>query len=255
MKNEGIIGYYNGLKNEDEIMDAINGKKYQDLSTHLKHIVKEMFNSIDDDSVIKVEKVPGFAKPDLKFSSDGESHYLSIKYGASSQLHCEDLSVFVKWLKDHGFSDHIINCFKLYHYGDGTLDGTGLNRLNQKETLEKYHREIEEINNAFNEDRYLVRDLCRLIVFEGNDPEKPAADFIYHGDIEEGEICSMESVLRYFKTKRADKLITPHFGRIILRPYARYLNKQETYPEKRHKVVFEWCRMIWDLEFIKQWRF
>ena len=255
MQNSGIYGYNNGIRNETEIMDAINGKKYCELSKHLQHIVKEMFSDIENDSVIHVEKVPGFAKPDLKFTVYNESHYLSVKYGTSSQVHCVELEVFVKWLKDHEFSDHIIECFKKYHYGDGTLDGTGEKRMSQQETLNTYKSEIEEINEAFNANRYLVRDLAKLVIFDGNDSNKPSADFIFHGDIEEGEICSMDSVLRYFKTKKADKLITPHFGRIILRPYARYLSGKETYPEKRHKVVFEWCRMIWDLEFIKTWRF
>lgn len=255
MKNTGIDGYLNGIQNETEIMNAINGKKYSELTKHLKHIVKEMFNDVEDGDVVHVEKVPGFAKPDLKFTLYNETHYLSVKFGASSQVHCEELEVFVQWLKDHAFSDHIIDCFKKYHYGDGTLDGSGKRRMGQQEVLNTYKQEIDEINEAFNSNRYLVRDLAKLVVFVGNDPSKPSADFLYHGDIEEGEICSMDSVLRYFKTKKVDKLITPHFGRILLRPYARYLNGNETYPEKRHKVVFEWCRMNWDLEFIKTWRF
>lgn len=255
MKNSGKQGYYNGIRNEYEILEAINGKTFNQLSEHLRYVVKEMFPRIEETNIITVEKVPGFAKPDLKFTVEGESHYLSVKFGGSSQVHCEDLSVFVDWLKQNGFSDHIIELYKKYHFGDGTLDGTGSKRMGQEEVLNSMASEIREINDAFNENRYLVRDLCKRVVFEGNDPLKQSADFLYHGDIEEGEICSMDSVLRYFKTKKNDKLITPHFGRIIVRPYARYINGNESYLEKRFKVVFEWCRMMWDLEFIKEWRF
>lgn len=255
MQNSGIYGYENGIQNENEIMNAINGKKFSELSEHLKYVVKEMFNSIRGEDLIKVEKVPGFAKPDLKFTVLDESHYLSIKFGNSSQLHCEDIDVFVKWLKDNDFSDHIIECFKKYHYADGTLDGTGKKRLGQQEAMEVYQSEVDELNAAFNSNRFLVRDLAKRVIFEGNDPSKPKADFIYHGDIEEGKICPMDTVLNYFKLKRSDKLFTPHFSRILVRPYARYLNNQDTNPDKRHKVVFEWVRMKWDLEFMKHWRY
>lgn len=253
MKNNGAIGYTNGIRNENEIIRAINKKKFSELTPHLKMVVETMFPHIKDNNIIEVSHVDGFAKPDLKFVVDDEEHFLSVKFGMSSQVHCEDLTIFLDWLKRHNIPEYILNCIRKYHYADGTLDGTGKERLSQNRAMIVYEQEIKDINEALNEDRFFVRDLARRVVFDGNDPLKPSADFLYHGDIEEGEICSMESVLRYCKNKRADSIIMPHIGRIMIRPYARYLSGQDTHPEKRHKVVFEWVRMNWDLQYIKQW--
>ncbi len=253
MENSGIIGYENGMRNETELLEAINGKKLPELSKHLQYIVRTMFKRADMFDTVYVEKVPGFAKPDLKFTIGDEVHYLSVKHGQSSQVHCEDIQTFIKWLRENGMSEHIIECFLKYHYADGTLDGTGKDRMNQNKVMVFYEDEVKEINEAFNENRFFVRDLVKRVVFDGNDPSKPSADFIYHGDIEEGEICSMESVLKYSKQKRCEKLNTPHIGRILIRPYARYLHNQDTHPEKRHKVTFDWIRLEWDLEYIKEW--
>lgn len=248
-------GYWNGIQNEQEILEAINGKKIQDLSPNLQKLVKKMFRSVDIFETIKVEQVPGFAKPDLKFTIGDESHYLSVKHGLSSQVHCEDISVFIDWLRKNNMSEHIIECYLRYHYADGTLDGSGKKRLSQPEALQVYKDEVEEINQAFNDDRFFVGSLFRRVMFEGNDPSKPAAEFIYHGDKEDGVICSKESVLSYAKTKREAKTKAPHFCKIVVRPYARYVNNDDTYPEKRHKVVFEWIRMRWDLEYINKYRY
>lgn len=58
-------------------------------------------------------------------------------------------------------------------------------------------------------------------------------------------------------SKNSDKEMpkAPHFCKIVVRPYARYVHNDDTYPEKRHKVVFEWIRMSWDFEYINKYRY
>lgn len=255
MKESGFYGYVNGIRNETEIVGAVNGKKYCDLTDHLRKIINKMFPKIQNGDLISVKKVPGFAKADLEFTVDGESHYLSVKYGASSQVHCEQISIFIEWLKEHNFTQEIIDLFLFYHYGDGTKDGSGIKRMSQKEVLSTYSDYILRLNEALNSDRFVVRDFVKRVVFEGNDILKQNADYIYHGDIEEGEICSKESVLQYVKRKTFSRLINVHIGPIMIRPYARYLSGVETHPEKRHQVTFEWNRMEWDFEYINEWKF
>ena len=255
MKNSGIFGYVNGIQNEKEIMEALDGKSFKELSDHLKKVVQTMFRDIKDDDVIHAEKVPGFAKPDLKISVNDEKHYLSIKFGSSSSLHCEQLEVLINWLSDHGIDDETIDNLLLYHYGDGTRDGSGQRRMPQQEVLRVYSKEVEQLNLKLNSNRFFVRDFVKRVVFDGNDPFKPSADFIYHGDIEEGEICSKEAMLAYCKRKTFHRLINVHIGPVMIRPYARYTSGVETYPEKRQKVAFEWSRIGWDIMYINKWKF
>lgn len=255
MKNNGFYGYTNGITNEKEIENALDGKTFGSLSEHLQNVVHKMFHHIEDGDIIHAERIPGFPKPDLKITVNDESHYLSIKYGASAQVHCEKVEVFVKWLKEHQISERVIQLLLIYQYGDGTTDGNGERRMSQQEVLRVYSKEIAELNEELNKDRFFVRDFVKRVVFEGNDPDKVSADFIYHGDIEEGEICSKESVLSYTKRKRFDRLVNVHIGPVMVRPYARYSKNEERYPEKRHQVTFEWNRMLWDLEYINQWKY
>ena len=221
----------------------------------MKDIIKYMFKNVQDDDVIKAAKVPGFSKPDLKIMINEESHYLSIKYGYACQVHKEELSVFVEWLSDKGVSQRTIDALLTYHYGDGTTDGTGERRMHQQEVLRYYSEAIREMNAVLNQDRFFVRDFVRRVVFDGNEEHKPSADFIYHGDIEEGVICSKSSMLSYIKRKTFERLVNPHIGPIMFRPYARYLSGEETHPEKRHQICFEWYRIEWDIAYIRQYDF
>lgn len=251
----GLHAYQNGINNENELLEAINNKKYSELSEHLQKMIRKMFPKVWLDDLIIVKKVPGFAKADLEFIIHDEHHYLSVKYGNSAQVHTEKLSTFFSFLKEHQFSDELLNNIALYHYGDETTNGTGTYRMNQQEVMRNYASIVEKINEELNLNRYFVRDFVKRVVFIGNDPSKQAADFIYHGDIEEGEICSMESVLQYTKRKTFHRIINAHIGQIMFRPYARYSKGLEKHPEKRHVVVFEWSHLLWDLEFINQWKY
>mgnify|MGYP006990256997 CR=1 FL=1 len=47
--------------------------------------------------------------------------------------------------------------FLKYHYADGTIDGTGENRMTVAEYKEKYQQEIDLINKQFNNKDFIIK--------------------------------------------------------------------------------------------------
>ena len=106
----------------------------------------------------------------------------------------------------------------------------------------------EELNQ-YNQD---VVNFVDKVVFIGNDENLPSADFIYHGNINFGVICSRQNVIKHLRKRNYDYMRNLHIGPIQFHPYARYVNGVGKHEYKRDIVNFKWINFIGDLEYIAQ---
>ena len=70
---------FSGFENEDRIIEALNGKMFEDLDENLQQLIISSFSNYG--AVIECIKQAGQNKSDLKISIDNESHTYSIKKG------------------------------------------------------------------------------------------------------------------------------------------------------------------------------
>lgn len=239
-----------GLKNELSIIEAINDKKYNELSNNMKNIVERMFTKIDEDAVFIAEKADPRGKPDIIVHHNGETHYMSVKSGNNEQVHAEALDKFIQFVKSYGFSDATINTMLLFHYGDGTFDGTGTVRHDRDTLMVMMKRDIQSANEELNANRKFMMDLFARVVFDGNYSDLPGADFIYHGNKDYGVLCSRVQIVKHLRRRTYSFITSPHVGPIMYRPYVRYTDFKEMHPEKRNIVNFKWLGMNGDLSYI-----
>jgi hypothetical protein len=241
-----------GLQNEQDLIKAIDGKTFPQLSNNLKHILKEMFNDVDDTSVFTAYKADPRGKPDIIIVYKRIIHFVSVKSGADETIHSEEVTKFMAFLRENGISSKTQETFLLYQYGDGTTDGTGKVRYSYEELLPKISDRVGEANKELNYDKsFLVRAADRLL-WRGNFLELPGADYIYHGNPEYGIICSKAQVEKHLRRKSFSFYHSLHIGPIHPRPYARYIDFSDPYPAKRNVVCFKWVRMIPDLNYISE---
>ena len=131
-----------GNKNEKHLSDALNNKKFKDLSNlNLRTFIKEIHPTATNETLILCPHRPGSKKQDLEIIIDNFSYFVSVKTGSGNSIHQERLEPFIEMLKDKYFiSDSIANSIKFFIWGDGTYDGSGLkeNRLSSSELIKKY---------------------------------------------------------------------------------------------------------------------
>lgn len=239
----------NGIKNEYEIVDAINNKKVSELSQNFQFILKKIYGVLDQDAVITAERVANHTKPDIWVEYKGIRKYISIKSGRATEVHCEQLDTFVDFLKENGLTENYTNFFKEYCYGDGTIDGSKGIPFDFGELKTRYKGKSHHFNCEVLSRHYLVENMIDRAIFTGVKGGVPA-DYIYFGDIYYGEIVSKKQILKHLTIQSWSYMDNPHIGPIQFRMLLRGHPSRPEFEYKRHMVQFWWANLESDLRYI-----
>ncbi|MCR4879903.1 MAG: hypothetical protein K5906_02985 [Bacilli bacterium] len=233
-----------GIFAEEEMALLFNDKKFLELSNNSKHIIRTMFGHVEDNDVIKCSRLDNAMKPDLSFTINNVTHYLSMKTGSNGIVHQEKLDFFCDHLKEIGISDRTIETIRLYHYGDKTTDGTGEERFSFRRVVFALDARIQEANKELNQNRDFVVHMLNRFLFKGREKENITAEFIYHGDKEFGVIVTRKQVLMHIKLHTYEFLENLHIGPLLIHPHARYVGKKTFNKEKRSIIEFHWPNLF-----------
>ena len=240
-----------GIENEEKMVANLNGKTFDSLNNNLQFFIYYLFPKLDKNKKIACFQTENFIKPDICVSQENELRFVSLKYGQSETLHNENIKTFINFLKEHGISDYTIETYLLYHYGDGTINGTGKRRMSSVEVRFMYNDRINKMNEEFNASKQFIKDFADRVMFQGVNPEASRADYIYHGDPDYGVFISRNQFMRHIEKKNWDFMQTcVHIGPFVVRPHARYSNKEIRNEEHRHTVVVNYPRFVQDLLYI-----
>ncbi len=142
---------FSGFENENKIIEALNGKEFNELNSNLQQLIKDSFSSYHGN--IEAIKQAGQNKSDLKIIIGNESHTYSIKKGTGNSIHQEPIEPFLEFLaQNYGIDEEIKDNLRLFIWGDNTLDGKGniSDRLSAPQFKKAYPQIIDAIQNAFN---------------------------------------------------------------------------------------------------------
>ena len=240
-----------GVQKEYQLVESLNNKKFKELDDSMQKVIRYMYAKVQDDDVITSGIMEDYIKPDLFVSINGKKKTISLKTGVNTIIHQEQILDFCKFLKECGVSETTIKTILYFHYGDGTYDGSGEERLSYAVLRARLEKHIQAANIELNTDRKLVVDLVYRFLIKGKKEENPEADYIiYQGDKGFYIIVHKDQVLRYSETCKYDFLESLHIGPILFRPHARYYNKQIKSVRRREKVEFYWPRILQDFIYI-----
>lgn len=241
-----------GKLNEDEIMLALNNHKVMDLPPALHYLMRELFGALEVDETVVCTQPDLPIKPDLLITYKGITKGLSVKSGTSEFVHGEPVEKFVEFLKEIGISDKTIRTILLNQFGDGTIDGTGKERIPLFELKYQLATAIKEANTELNSDPEKLVKIIDRLVFQGWNNDAPMADAIYHGDIFNGVLATRTQVMKHIRNKDWDYYDNLHVGPIFLRPHARYIGVEVKHEFSRHKIDGFWTNLLADIKYISQ---
>lgn len=239
-----------GNKNEKNLADALNNKKFKDLpNLNLRTFIKELHPTVTDETLILCPHRPGSKKQDLEIIIDNCSYFVSVKTGSGNSIHQEKLEPFVEMLKDKYFiSDSIANSIKFFIWGDGTYDGNGLkeSRLKSRELIKKYPEVIQEIQIFFYQ--YRIELLTRfLITGKFHDGR---INYIYYGTPLNGVWCSAENALNFHKNIDIS-LSNIKLGNTTFQSWNRCI-KGSTKEKSRDTIQLKWGSIKSDIDKIRK---
>jgi len=240
-----------GIINEENFVKSINGNMFNDLNKNLQYFLYYLFPKLDKNKKFTCYRTEYLIKPDIIISQDSIMRFISLKYGQSETLHNEHILTFIQFLKDCGISDETIHTYLLYHYGDGTTNGTGKKRMNSVEVRFTYDEQIKKMNEEFNSSKEFIKKFLDRVMFQGVNPSASMAEYIYHGDVDYGVFCSRNQFRRHIDRKNWDYMQTcVHVGPFVIRPHARYVNKEIRNEESRNTVEVNYPRLVQDIAYI-----
>lgn len=126
-----------GIKNELVFANYLNGKKYSELNILMKDLFKELYPFIKEDNMISAWRDESYNKADI--------------------------IVDVKGRKKVSKFENIIKYLE-FHYGDGSRNGTGTNRIGVMEYKETHQEDIDEINNILKSKKLVDKCIDRFVL-------------------------------------------------------------------------------------------
>lgn len=228
-----------GIENELKLIEAINGKRFDELDRNLQYNMKAIFKIVPCETFLVTKEDPR-AKPDIAITYHGETHHISIKSGGADHIHCEDIKKFILTLRSYGISVPTQKTILRFQFGDGTLDGTGTIRYPYETVFLEMQEDIKKANIELNRDKGLVIDLVTKYLFEGNFSDLPSADYIYYGTPDYGYLVSRTQIEKHLARKNYSYLYNLHIGPVQFGPRARFINFDEKDPQRRYYVAFKW---------------
>lgn len=130
----------NGLDNEYEFVKYLNKRKIKDLNPMFRGLIDYLFKNIKEDEVLSSWRNHYKQKTDIFIKANGMMKGISIKTGSKNSVHVEGISHFTSFLYQNKIPVDIINKYRRYHFGDGSLNGKGILR----QSVEDYKKEHED---------------------------------------------------------------------------------------------------------------
>ena len=174
-----------------------------------------------------------------------------MKSGNNTIVHQEYINNFIKLLRDYGFNDYSLKTILYFQYGDGTLDGTGKERMSYATLRKKLENAFIISNKTLNHNKKIVIEMVDRFLFKGSHDDYITADYLYHGDVYFGNIVSRSQVMKHLEFKNWDFYEALHIGPILFRPHARYYKKEIKRPSYRSRVEFYWPTLLSDMHYIR----
>lgn len=245
-RNRGVI-------NEEKMVRALNRKPFWKLENNQKHLVEAIFGLVDDNQMIHAKLVKEHnQKPDIFIEVNGVTKYVSIKSGATIKVSEELIQSFIPYLRSKGISENSLRTICHYHFGDGTVDGSGERRLTQFQVITSLKEKINALNAELNADKKMVADFVFRAIFLGTKETNIVADYIYFGTPVYGVVCSKEQVMKYLETNNFNYIQLPHIGCLLFKPHARYSYKPVTNPKRRYTIDIYWPGLAQVLGYISE---
>ena len=237
-----------GYKNELNIANSYHNKQFSNLNDFQQQIIKRIFPKVNDETIIQCFLSSNkIGKPDIYFVVDGEYKFISIKSGITDSMHFESIKSFILFLRGLGVSVKTQKILLLYHYGDGTMDGTGSKRMLYDELVLKNRENIDFATKELAKYEIVLASLNRF-VFCGTDNCQNEVDYIYYGDEKYGVLCSREDLTNFVIGKNYSHYKTMHIGPMSIQPYLRDPDRISKHPYKRDIVQIKWHYLLTDLE-------
>src|SRR5574344_2264672 len=166
-----------GLENEKALIAALDGKNIASLTKPLRELANSLFPN--SDGLFRCKKGFVHEKPDLVLTLGSLDRFVSVKSGRSISVHEESLLTLIPFFRSLGIPEHILKTIVYFHYGDGTLDGSGPTRFTSNDLRRVCNSYFKEASHYLSK-KEIVFPCLERFVFRGLEINGRRVDAVYY---------------------------------------------------------------------------
>ena len=235
----------NGKDNEYEFVKNLNNKNIKNLNPLLNSLLKHLFPNESEDAIIKCWLNHYPQKTDILIKINSHIKGISLKIGSKNSVHVEPVTEFVHFLTENKVSKECIIEYLRYHYADGTIDGSGMQRIGVADYKKYHQKEIDKINQELNNIELLKKAINRFVL-QGNN-SKFKIDAIVYGGVNDFLWLSREEILDVLLRNKNNYSTGVHFSNLFVQPQNRCLNYNKKYESERNNIQIKWYGLFDDI--------
>lgn len=237
-----------GFINEENFAKKLDNKKFKELDSDFKNMLKSIFKNIKEDDNVECWKSKYFEKADIKVKINNEIKGISIKTGKYCSMHQESAESFYPFLRRIGVDEKIIKSIEKFLIGK--IDEQRVDAITY---IFHNYSEVKEIREELNK-YYIKINLILRFIFQGTEKQKYGCDLIIHGTPENFVWATKDEVLEYLINYKNNHEIYLKFSALNLKSYDRNLRNNELKILKQNEIQIKWYTIKADLERIKELR-
>ena len=194
-----------GNKNEKLLIEALDNKKFHELTSNLKNMINLITDKqIDENDTILACPIAGVNKADICVIINENEYNISVKMGKGNSVHQEPVEEFISYLESkYDIDDDLKDDIRFFIWGDGTLNGKGeiSSRMRIGKLKQMYPKKINNIKSVFHDNK---KELIKRFLMNGSKSDVPA-DFIYYGTADDGEIAKITDAINWLSEDENEK--------------------------------------------------
>lgn len=233
-----------GIENEYKFINYFSNKYIYELNPLAYDFIIQIFGDVGIDKKINVINRLDKGKTDFVLIIDDVIKYISVKSGSRNSVHLESIGSFISFLRKEGLSEEILNEFLKYHYADGSIDGSGKERIPINEYKKLYQSNIDEINKCLSKTK-IVDSIIRRAIIEGRYCDN--VDAIIYGNVNDFLWLTKEEIFNIILSQKDNYSTGIHFGPLFCQPWTRNLQNKYSDEYKRDYIQIKWYSLFDDI--------
>jgi len=238
-----------GIENEFLLIKKLNGVLVSTLKGPLREFVHFLFPG--QEGILTCQKGYFHEKPDLILTLNGEIKFISVKSGRSISVHEESLTTIIPFLRSLGVDNHILKTIVYFHYGDGTLDGTGPTRFTSNDLRRVMNSYFLEASHYLSK-KEIVFPCLERFVFRGLEINGRRVDAVYYGNDVRAAFASREEIFALFARSARRHTGTINIGPFTYQPAVRNFYGYGNEEKRRNESEIKWRGLYFDLGEIRK---
>ncbi len=233
-----------GFRNADDISRYLNGIRVRNLNKSLLGMINTIFKGVALTDIIECRRLKPSCKPDIQIKIGNTVKTVSIFVGSGNSVHQENFISFLNFCREKlQITKDEEDSIRWIFYGDYTYDGTGSieNRISNSRTiLNEFPLQASIAQSFFDRNR---RVIARRFLITGKDESGNSADYVFHGNIEDGICVSYEHILDYIESYNEKKAGLLSIGPLSFQMWNRNLSGVSKNEYKRNSLQIKWPSM------------